>query len=70
MESQHPVRVEEYALVPDSCGAGEYRGGLGVARSYRLLADEASLQLRADRMKIRPYGLAGGDEAGPAVNEI
>ena len=70
MESQHPVRVEEYALVPDSCGAGEYRGGLGVARSYRLLADEAGLQLRADRMKIRPYGLAGGEEAGPAVNEI
>ena len=70
MESQHPVRVEEYALVTDSCGAGEYRGGLGVARSYRLLADEASLQLRADRMKIRPYGLAGGNEAGPAVNEI
>ena len=70
MESQHPVRVEEYTLVPDSCGAGEYRGGLGVARSYRLLADEASLQLRADRMKIRPYGLAGGNEAGPAVNAI
>jgi len=70
MESQHPVRVEEYALVPDSCGAGEYRGGLGVARSYRLLADEAGLQLRADRMKIRPYGLAGGGEAEPAINEI
>ena len=70
MESQHPVRVEEYALVPDSCGAGEYRGGLGVARSYRLLADEAGLQLRADRMKIRPYGLAGGGKAEPAVNEI
>ena len=70
MESQHPVRVEEYALVPDSCGAGEFRGGLGVARSYRLLAKEAGLQLRADRMKIRPYGLAGGGEAEPAVNEI
>lgn len=70
MESQHPVRVEEYALVPDSCGAGEYRGGLGIARSYRLLADEAGLQLRADRMKIQPYGLAGGGKAGPAVNEI
>ena len=70
MESQHPVRVEEYALVPDSCGAGEYRGGLGIARSYRLLADEAGLQLRADRMKIQPYGLAGGEKAGPAVNEL
>ena len=70
MESQHPVRVEEYALVPDSCGAGEYRGGLGIARSYRLLAREAGLQLRADRMKIRPYGLAGGTEAAASQNEV
>lgn len=70
MESQHPVRVEEYALVPDSCGAGKWRGGLGVVRSYRVLADEAGLQLRADRMKIRPYGLNGGGEATAAINEI
>ena len=70
LESQHPVRVEEYALMPDSCGAGKWRGGLGVVRSYRLLAAEAGLQLRADRMKIRPYGLSGGGEAAGAVNEI
>ena len=70
MESQHPVRVEEYALVADSCGAGKWRGGLGVARSYRLLAPEAGLQLRADRMKILPYGLDGGEPAIGAVNEI
>lgn len=70
MESQHPVRVEEYALVADSCGAGKWRGGLGVARSYRLLAPEAGLQLRADRMKILPYGLAGGEPATGAINEI
>ena len=70
MESQHPVRVEEYGLVADSCGPGEYRGGLGLVRSYRLLAKEAGLQLRADRMKIRPYGLAGGGEAASSVNEI
>ena len=70
MEAQHPVRVEEYALVPDSCGAGKWRGGLGVARSYRLLAPEAGLQLRADRMKILPYGLDGGEPATGAINEI
>lgn len=70
MEAQHPVRVEEYALVPDSCGAGKWRGGLGVVRSYRLLAPEAGLQLRADRMKILPYGLAGGEPATGAINEI
>ena len=33
LESQHPVRVEEYALVPNSCGAGRWRGGLGLSRS-------------------------------------
>ncbi|GIT25402.1 MAG: hypothetical protein CM1200mP41_14460 [Gammaproteobacteria bacterium] len=32
LESQHPVRVEEYALVPNTCGAGRWRGGLGLSR--------------------------------------
>jgi N-methylhydantoinase B len=31
MEAEHPVRVEEYAFVPDSCGAGRWRGGVGPA---------------------------------------
>ncbi|MCC7271242.1 MAG: hydantoinase B/oxoprolinase family protein [Alphaproteobacteria bacterium] len=68
LERQHPVRVEEYALVPDSCGAGRWRGGVGLARSYRLLADEAVLQLRADRVRFAPYGLDGGGEGGRAGN--
>ena len=29
MEAEHPVRVEEYAFVPDTCGAGKWRGGVG-----------------------------------------
>ena len=68
LERQHPVRVEDYALVPDSGGAGRFRGGLGLRRSYRLLADEAVLQLRADRLRFAPYGLAGGDTGGPSGN--
>ncbi|SAL81060.1 5-oxoprolinase (ATP-hydrolyzing) [Caballeronia arvi] len=68
MESQHPVRVEAYELVEDSCGAGEYRGGLGIRRSYRVLAPDTLLQLRADRMKFAPYGLAGGKPARTAQN--
>jgi N-methylhydantoinase B len=68
LERQHPVRIEDYALVPDSGGAGRFRGGLGLRRSYRLLADEAVLQLRADRLKFAPYGLAGGDPGGVAGN--
>lgn len=68
LEANHPVRIEAYELIEDSCGAGKWRGGLGIRRSYRLLADEAFLQLRADRMKFLPYGLGGGDCAGPARN--
>jgi N-methylhydantoinase B len=68
LERQHPVRIEDYALVPDSGGAGRFRGGLGLRRSYRLLADEAVMQLRADRLRFAPYGLAGGEPGGPAGN--
>ena len=70
LEANHPVRIEAYELMADSCGAGKWRGGLGIRRSYRLLADEALLQLRADRMKFLPYGLDGGGSAPAARNLI
>ena len=70
LEAQHPVRVEEYSLIPDSCGPGLWRGGLGVRRSYRLLADEAQLQLRSDRMRFRPWGLAGGGPGRATRNRL
>jgi N-methylhydantoinase B len=60
MEARYPVRMEEYSLRADSCGAGEFRGGLGLTRQYHLLADEAVLQIRADRYETPPYGLYGG----------
>jgi N-methylhydantoinase B len=68
MEAEHPVRIEDYAFVPDSCGAGQYRGGVGVRRSYRILADEALLQMRTDRVRFKPYGLAGGEPGGQSCN--
>jgi len=70
LEAQHPIRIDEYALVPDSCGAGRWRGGLGLARQYTLLNSEASLQLRSDRMRFRPYGLAGGQPARGTRNVL
>ena len=70
MEAEHPVRVEEYAFVPDTCGAGRWRGGVGLRRTYRILAQEALLQLRTDRVTFRPYGLAGGAPGGASQNFI
>jgi N-methylhydantoinase B len=68
MEAEHPVRIEDYSFVPDSCGAGKYRGGVGIRRSYRILADEALLQMRTDRVRFAPYGLAGGAPGGQSRN--
>lgn len=68
MEAEHPVRIEDYGFVPDSCGAGLWRGGVGIRRSYRILAPEALLQMRTDRVTFRPYGLAGGEPGGPSRN--
>ena len=70
LEARQPIRIEEYALLPDSCGAGKWRGGLGITRSYRLLADKAVLQLRADRTKFKPYGLAGGLSSRHCANKL
>ncbi len=70
LERQHPVRIDEYGFVPDSCGAGRWRGGLGLRRRYRLLNDEATLQLRSDRMRFLPYGLAGGRPARGTRNVL
>jgi N-methylhydantoinase B len=68
LEDRFPIVVEEYGFRPDSCGAGKYRGGLGLVRQYRLLAQTAMMQIRADRHTHRPYGLAGGEPAASSVN--
>ena len=70
LEARYPLRVEEYALRPDSGGAGRWRGGLGLVRQYRLLAESAVLQLRADRTGHAPWGLFGGGPGACSRNLI
>lgn len=66
VELDFPIRIVRYALVPDSGGAGEHRGGLGLLREYEMLADEASMNIRGDRAKFAPQGNAGGEPGAPA----
>jgi N-methylhydantoinase B len=70
IEARYPLLMEEYSLRPDSGGAGQFRGGLGLNRQYRLLAERAILQLRADRHEHPPYGLFGGAPGAPSRNLI
>jgi len=68
IEASYPLRVEHYGFVPDSAGAGQYRGGLAVRRDLRFLGRRAVLQIRSDRAVIRPWGLAGGGEGSNSSN--
>ena len=59
-EELYPVMYTQYGYLPDREGAGKYRGSVAVVREYKLLADEAVMQLRVDRQRFAPYGLYGG----------
>jgi N-methylhydantoinase B len=62
-ETLFPVTFTHYAYVPDSGGAGQFRGGLGLSREWRLESDWGVLSGSFERFRHAPYGLAGG-EAG------
>jgi N-methylhydantoinase B len=59
--------ITEYALRPDSGGAGQWRGGTGVVFSVRIArAGSAVLGRGMERFVFRPWGIAGGRPGLPA----
>mgnify|MGYP005852279083 CR=1 FL=1 len=60
MDMEFPLRVERYAIHPDSGGPGKYRGGCGIIRDVRLLAPEGSFGLRVEHHRFPTWGVAGG----------
>ena len=67
MEMEFPVRIERYAVNPDSGGAGRHRGGCGAIRVWRLVPGaDATGALCMERMTSPPFGLLGG-QAGAAA---
>jgi N-methylhydantoinase B len=67
LEMEYPLLVEEYALVPDSGGAGRYRGGLGLRRTIRVRGGEATFLSTLNRVRFAPWSLDGGGEGGRAT---
>ncbi|HYC49330.1 MAG TPA: hydantoinase B/oxoprolinase family protein [Burkholderiales bacterium] len=70
LEMDAPLRLHRVALRPDSGGAGEYRGGLGVIREYEVLADGVSFTHRGERHFSSAPGLAGALAGGSAHSVI
>ena len=65
LESEYPCRITRFDVVPDSGGAGQWRGGLALRREYELLED-ATVIRRFNKIKFPPAGLAGGEAGTPA----
>ena len=61
LESEVPVLVERYALIPDSGGAGRTRGGCGLHYSLRLLVPGGVVTARGmERFHFQPWGREAG----------
>jgi N-methylhydantoinase B len=60
LEHAFPFRVERYALWEGSGGVGEFRGGMGVVRDYRVLGDDIVVSLSSERQHVPAEGMDGG----------
>jgi N-methylhydantoinase B len=69
MDFDH-FRIIGYGLLPDSCGHGRHRGGLGFFRRFEVLDDEVNFAMYADRFRIAPYGLFGGTDGQTGRAEV
>ncbi len=66
IERELPLLFTRYELRPSSGGAGQWRGGMGVIRSFKILAPKAKVTVIGERVRHSPYGLLGGKPGKPA----
>ncbi|KAA0085598.1 hydantoinase B/oxoprolinase family protein [Mycolicibacterium sp. P9-64] len=59
LELRFPLRIESHEIVPDTGGAGQFRGGCAVRRTFRLSQDTL-VTIAMDRGRYAPEGAAGG----------
>ena len=63
IETEYPLRVTSYGLIPDSGGAGQFRGGLGIRRVIGPVGHDCIFNGAGERFSNQPWGIFGG-EAG------
>ncbi|MBN9428580.1 MAG: hydantoinase B/oxoprolinase family protein [Burkholderiales bacterium] len=80
-EADLPIRIRKYGLVPDSGGAGRYRGGSAMLMEFELFAPGSMVTARnRDRCIVTAWGLRGGqpgqasrflkNPGGPAEHDL
>ncbi|SDR54373.1 N-methylhydantoinase B [Rhizobiales bacterium GAS113] len=66
-EAEVPVQFLRYGLLPDSGGAGRWRGGLATVLEFQVFAPDTRITVRnRDRCRFRPWGTLGGKAAEPS----
>ena len=69
LEYAYPLRVRAYSIRKDSGGRGRQSGGCGVVREIETLVP-ARMSLLADRRRLAPYGLDGGEDGSAGRDTI
>lgn len=60
-ETEVPIQFVRYGLLPDSGGAGRWRGGLATVMEFKVFAPNSRITVRnRDRSIFRPWGTLGG----------
>jgi N-methylhydantoinase B len=60
LEAYFPLRIREYATIPDSGGAGLHRGGNGIVIAYEM-TEKGEVSIHDDRWLTYPWGVNGGE---------
>lgn len=63
-EAKNPWLLEKIELTPDSCGPGQFQGGLGLDLHFQMLED-SWVTAALERTNNAPWGLEGGLPARP-----
>ncbi len=69
VEPVMPVRIWRFSLRTDSVGSGRHPGGDGVVKEVEFLTP-ADVTVVADRRRIGPPGLAGGESGATGENTV
>ncbi|MPY85045.1 MAG: hypothetical protein GEV00_17375 [Actinophytocola sp.] len=69
LETEFPVEITRFELVPDSGGAGRFRGGLAYVREYRMRGD-ARFSARGGHLRTPPRGKDGGLPGTPGCTVV
>jgi 5-oxoprolinase (ATP-hydrolysing) len=69
LEARYPVLLEEFAIRPNSGGAGKQHGGDGAVRRIRF-REAMSAAILSTRRETSPFGLEGGKDAARGITTV